>query len=144
MPTFGQKGRAVPCRAGADRAEPAMVPGDVGLGPSLLDEHQTTWIDAILGLLPPHPPTGDVRSILLVGEHGFFEASPGSPQEPPQRVERPHHTALVQLTRQGLQRQVRFLCQVDNQPQPLADPLIATGPTAHRLGRRAAALARSL
>src|SRR5262249_11460801 len=51
---------------------PAMTPGHVGLGPGLVDEHPTAGIDPVLVLLPPSPPAGDVRSILLAGEHGFF------------------------------------------------------------------------
>jgi hypothetical protein len=79
-----------------------MAPGHVGLGPGLVDEHQPMGSDAALVLLPPGPPAGDVRPILLAGEHGFFEADPGCPQEPPQRVERHHHTTLAQFSDQRL------------------------------------------
>ena len=51
---------------------PTMAAGHVGLGPRLVDEDQPPGIDAGLVLLPPGPPTSDVRAILFAGEHGFF------------------------------------------------------------------------
>ena len=51
---------------------PAASAGHVGLGPSLVDEDQAPGIDARLVLLPPGATPGDIRPILLAGEHGFF------------------------------------------------------------------------
>ena len=74
----GEEGHRRPAavrRLGGERLSPAgptVAPGHVGLGPGLIDEHQPARIDAVLVLLPPRPPTGDVRPILLAGEQAFF------------------------------------------------------------------------
>ena len=74
----GQKGERAPspvrhlgnqARA-AQRA--SVTAGHVGLGPSLVDEDQAPWIKPALILLPPLPPQGDVRPVLLAGVQAFF------------------------------------------------------------------------
>jgi hypothetical protein len=50
----------------------AALAGHVGLGPGLVDENQAARIKALLVLLPPGAPAGDVRAILLGGEQAFF------------------------------------------------------------------------
>jgi len=78
VPQRGEEGHGRPAalrRLAVQRLaalSPAMAPGHVGLGPGLVDEDQTAGIDTVLVLLPPGPAAGDVRSILLAGEHGFF------------------------------------------------------------------------
>ena len=44
----------------------------VGLGPSLINEHQSARIKPRLMCLPPHPLAGHVGPVLLAGQHGFF------------------------------------------------------------------------
>ena len=44
----------------------------VGLGPRLVDEHQSGGINLVLVGLPSRPLAGDVGPILLAGQHGFF------------------------------------------------------------------------
>jgi hypothetical protein len=43
-------------------------------GPGLIDEHQALGRDPGLIFFPLLTPSGDLRAILLAGEHGFFEA----------------------------------------------------------------------
>jgi len=64
MRHFGRQRRAAPV--------PAMGSGHVGLGPGLVDEDQPPRIDPALVFVPPGPLPGNVRAILLAGEHGFF------------------------------------------------------------------------
>lgn len=49
-----------------------MGAGHVGFGPGLVDEYQAGGIDFALMPLPALPLEGDVRSILLGGQYGFF------------------------------------------------------------------------
>jgi hypothetical protein len=49
-----------------------MGPRHVGLCPRLIDEDETSRIDFMLVPLPPGAAAGDIRSILLGREHGFF------------------------------------------------------------------------
>jgi len=44
----------------------------VGLGPSLVDEHQPPRVKPALMLLPPGATTGDVGAVLLAGAKVFF------------------------------------------------------------------------
>jgi hypothetical protein len=41
-------------------------------GPGLIDEHQALGRDPGLLFFPLLTPSGDLRAILLAGEHGFF------------------------------------------------------------------------
>ena len=45
----------------------AMRAGHVGLGPGLVDEHETGWIEATLVAPPPTPPARNIGPILLAG-----------------------------------------------------------------------------
>ncbi len=51
---------------------PAPQRRHVGLSPGLVDEDQARGIDPAPILRPLRPPAGDVRTILLAGERGFF------------------------------------------------------------------------
>ena len=51
---------------------PAAQRGHVGLSPGFIDEHEPARIDGTLIALPTHPPTGDIRPILLACEYAFF------------------------------------------------------------------------
>ena len=51
---------------------PATDAGHVGLGPSLVDEHQALGIKTVLVALPPRPLAGHVRSVLLGRVKAFF------------------------------------------------------------------------
>ena len=73
----------------------------------------------------------------------LFEANPGAPQEPPQRVVRHRHPMLAQFAEKRMQRQVRLLRQPTQQPVSLAVQLAAAS-AACRLGCRAARRTRSL
>jgi hypothetical protein len=44
----------------------------VGLGPGLVDENETFWVEARLDFLPQCAAPRDVRSILLGCEQRFF------------------------------------------------------------------------
>jgi hypothetical protein len=51
---------------------PAAKRRHVGLGPGLVDEHQTLRIDAALIGLPLRPPARHVGPVAFAGHHGFF------------------------------------------------------------------------
>jgi hypothetical protein len=51
---------------------PAAKRRHVGLGPRLVDEHQTLRIDAVLIGLPLRPPARHVGPVALAGRYGFF------------------------------------------------------------------------
>ena len=51
---------------------PAAKPRHVGLDPGLINEDQTRGINTALILLPPISPSGDVRTVLLAWQNGFF------------------------------------------------------------------------
>ena len=50
----------------------AVAAGHVGLGPSLVEEHQAFGIEPALVLAPSGAPPGDVSAILLAGVQAFF------------------------------------------------------------------------
>ena len=78
MTQRGQEGECAPFAAGSlsDEAlaslRPAARAGHVGLGPSLVDKDQTTWIKTVLMALPAITPTRHVRPVLLGGVQRFF------------------------------------------------------------------------
>jgi hypothetical protein len=49
-----------------------VAAGHVGLGPGLVDEHQTFGIKPALMLLPSGAPACDVGAVLLAGVQAFF------------------------------------------------------------------------
>ena len=51
---------------------PAAQRLHVGLRPGLINEDQALGIDPALALPPLQPPPGDIRSIALAGDDGFF------------------------------------------------------------------------
>ncbi len=51
---------------------PAVGTGHVGLCPRFINEDETGRIDFKLVPLPPGAAAGDIRTILLGREHGFF------------------------------------------------------------------------
>ena len=51
---------------------PASERSHVGLDPGLVDEDEARWIGLRLMRLPAGSLAGDVRSVLLGREHGFF------------------------------------------------------------------------
>ena len=53
-------------------AAASVAAGHVGLGPSLIDEHQALGVKSALIRLPPGPPAGDVGAILFAGVQAFF------------------------------------------------------------------------
>ena len=74
----GDEGHGAPVAVGGLGAEgpspgiPAVRADHVGLGPGLVNEDQPRWIKPSLIFFPPQALAGDVRTILLGGEHGFF------------------------------------------------------------------------
>ena len=66
----------MPVRSAADQAlstpAAAMASVHVGLGPGLIDKDQARGIKAMLIIAPSLACGGDVRTVLLVGQHGFF------------------------------------------------------------------------
>jgi len=53
---------------------PAVLPGDVGLGPGLVD--QAARVKPVLILLPALAPARHVGAILIGGEQAFFHRDP--------------------------------------------------------------------
>ena len=53
-------------------AGPATGTRHVGLGPGLIDEHETTWIEPALVSLPSRAPARHVGPVLLGGVETFF------------------------------------------------------------------------
>ena len=51
---------------------PAAQGRHVGLGPGFIDEDQPGGINTALISLPLRPVPGDIRSVLLAGQHAFF------------------------------------------------------------------------
>jgi hypothetical protein len=51
---------------------PATQPRHVGLDPGLVDEDQARRVNPALILLPPVPPSGNVRPVLFAWQNGFF------------------------------------------------------------------------
>ena len=50
----------------------AVVPGHIGLGPRLINEHEPTGIKPALSALPAGALPGDIRPLLLGGRQTFF------------------------------------------------------------------------
>lgn len=69
-------GAPVPVWSTADQALPtsaaSMASMHVGLGPGLIDKDQALGIKAMLIITPSLTCGGDVRTVLLVRQHGFF------------------------------------------------------------------------
>lgn len=65
----------VPVRRAANQSLPtpaaAMASVHVGFGPGLVNEDQTLSSETMLIVAPPPACGGDVRPVLLVGQHGF-------------------------------------------------------------------------
>ena len=57
---------------GLTAAGPAMAPGHIGLGPGLIDEHQTPGVKPALMRRPSGPAAGHVGAILFAGVQSFF------------------------------------------------------------------------
>ena len=55
----------------AARAAP-VVPGHIGLGPRLINEHEPAGIKPALSTLPAGAVLGDLRPLLLGGRKAFF------------------------------------------------------------------------
>ena len=51
---------------------PAVKPGHIGFGPSLVDEDQTRSVDLLLPLLPAPAVAADVRPVLLPRDERLF------------------------------------------------------------------------
>jgi hypothetical protein len=54
----------------------------------------------------PSPPPGDVGTILLAGQHGFFEAEASISDQAPDRSVARHHALVPQLGDHRPQRHV--------------------------------------
>lgn len=78
MAESGQKGHGFPVtvrRSGVEALSPlapSVGPRHVGLGPGLINEHETAGIDLSLVALPTLAPPRYVRPVLLTGQHAFF------------------------------------------------------------------------
>lgn len=78
MAQAGNKGGGPPMamRGAPDQAfataTASMAAVHIGLGPGLVNEDQALGIKTMLIGLPPRACLGDVRSVLFVGQHGFF------------------------------------------------------------------------
>ena len=53
---------------------PSVGAGHVGLGPSLVDEHQPVGVETRLAVAPGAPPAQGIRSVLLRCKAGLFYA----------------------------------------------------------------------
>ena|SRR6516225_8557935 len=62
-------------QASAAPAAPVAA-GHIGLGPSLVNEHQAPRVKSALMCLPPDPATGDVGAILPAGVQCFLNVIP--------------------------------------------------------------------
>lgn len=95
-----------------------MFPGHADLRPGLIDEDETCGIKPALILLPLRSPPSDPRSILLAGEHGFFEAESLTIEELPKGSVARLDAPIVELGQERPQRQVGL--GSDARVQPLA------------------------
>jgi len=78
MPERGEKSHGLPVTPGGLGKQrltfpaPTMGRGHIGLGPGLINEDKTAWVQSPLIFLPLLAAIGYIRPSLLAGEYGFF------------------------------------------------------------------------
>ena len=100
------------------RRPPAAGAGHVGLGPGLVDEHQSARVNPVLVSLPSRPLASHVGSILFGGVQALFQGDPIAGEEVADRVIAGLQPPIRQLGLYRPKRQVGGLGDPPHQPGP--------------------------